>query len=226
MNEDRLPKVGLFGGTFDPVHFGHLRAAEEIREILDLEKIYFVPTSSPPHKTTTQAASTDERLKMLELALNDNDFFLVSDVEIKRGGKSYTIDTLRYFSDAFPLIDIYFIAGSDLFSEIRTWKAYKEIFQLSNFAVIQRPGFRLEFPEMLPLEIRNDFRYHKSYSNLTLYINKKSTILSLVQIDGLEISSTKIRDLVRKFKSIKYLVPSSVEAYISENGIYTKERSK
>ncbi len=226
MNEDRLTKIGLFGGTFDPIHFGHLRAAEEIREILDLEKIYFVPTSVPPHKTSPGMASPHHRLKMLELALNDNNFFSISDIEIKRGGKSYTIDTLRYFSDTFPLFDLYFIAGSDLFSEIDSWKDYKKIFRASNFAVIERPGFGFELPGTLPLEIKDDFRYYKRYNNLTLYINKNSRILSLVKIDGLEISSTKIRELVEKSKSIKYLVPSSVEAYIIEHGIYKKEAAK
>ena len=226
MNEDRLTKIGLFGGTFDPIHFGHLRAAEEIREILDLEKIYFVPTSVTPHKTSPGMASPHHRLKMLELALNDNNFFSISDIEIKRGGKSYTIDTLRYFSDTFPLFDLYFIAGSDLFSEIDSWKDYKKIFRASNFAVIERPGFGFELPGTLPLEIKDDFRYYKHYNNLTLYINKNSRILSLVKIHGLEISSTKIRELVEKSKSIKYLVPSSVEAYIIEHGIYKKEAAK
>jgi nicotinate-nucleotide adenylyltransferase len=226
MNEYRLTKVGLFGGTFDPIHFGHLRAAEEIREILDLEKVYFVPTSVPPHKTTSGMASPHDRMKMLELALNDNNFFRISDIEIKRGGKSYTIDTLRFFCDTFPLCDLYFIAGSDLFSEIDSWKDYKKIFMASNFAVIERPGFGFQFPDMLPLEIKDDFRYYKEYNNLTLYINKSSRILSLVKIDGLEISSTKIRELVKEFKSIKYLVPSSVEAYILEHGIYKKEAAK
>jgi nicotinate-nucleotide adenylyltransferase len=226
MNEDRLTKVGLFGGTFDPIHLGHLRAAEEIREILGLEKIYFVPASVPPHKTTPGMASPHDRLKMLELAVNDNNFFSISDVEIKRGGKSYTIDTLRYFSEMFPLFNLYLIAGSDLFSEIDSWKDYKEIFRASNFVVIERPGLSFELPGTLPLEIKNDFRYYKEYSNLTLYINKNSRILSLVKIDGLEISSTKIRELVKKFKSIKYLVPSSVETYILEHRIYKKEAAK
>jgi nicotinate-nucleotide adenylyltransferase len=226
MNESRLTKVGIFGGTFDPIHFGHLRAAEEIREILDLEKIYFVPTSVPPHKTSPGMASPHDRLKMLELALNDNNFFRISDIEIKRGGTSYTIDTLRYFSDTFPLFDLYFIAGSDLFSEIDSWKDYKKIFRASNFAVIDRPGFGFEFPGGLPLEIKDDFRYYKHYNNLTLYINKNSRMLSLVKIDGLEISSTEIRELVEKSKSIKYLVPPNVEAYIIEHGIYKKEAAK
>jgi len=133
---------------------------------------------------------------------------------------------VRYFSDTFPLFDLYFIAGSDLFSEIDSWKDYKKIFRASNFAVIERPGFGFELPGTLPLEIKDDFRYYKRYNNLTLYINKNSRILSLVKIDGLEISSTKIRELVEKSKSIKYLVPSSVEAYIIEHGIYKKEAAK
>lgn len=226
MNQNRLQKVGLFGGTFDPVHYGHLRAAEEIREILKLEKIYFVPNSVPPHKATPGIASPQDRLKMLQLALDENNSFGISDIEIKRGGKSYTIDTLRYFSDAFPEFDLYFIAGSDQFSEIAAWKDYRKILTESNFVVIERPGSGFELPGTLPLEIKDDFRYYRRCSNLTVYINKNSSTLSLVKIDGLEISSTKIRDLANKLKSIKYLVPSSVETYILEHGIYTKEAAK
>jgi len=226
MNEGRLTKVGLFGGTFDPIHFGHLRAAEEIREILDLEKIYFIPTSVPPHKITPEMASPHDRLEMLKLALNDNNFLCILDIEIKRGGKSYTIDTIQYLSQTFPLLDCYLIVGSDLFSGIETWKDYKNLFTISNFAVIERPGFVVDFPAMLPLEIRDDFRYYKQNKNLSLYINKSSKVLSIVKINGLEISSTKIRELIKTSKSIKYLVPSSVEAYILAHNLYKKEAAK
>lgn len=226
MNEGRLTKVGLFGGTFDPIHFGHLRASEEIREILDLEKIYFIPTSVPPHKITPEMASPHDRLEMLKLALHDNNFLSILDIEIKRGGKSYTIDTIQYLSETSPLLDCYFIVGSDLFSGIETWKDYKNLFTISNFTVIERPGFAVDFPAMLPLEIRDDFRYYKQNKNLSLYINKNSKLLSIVKINGLEISSTKIRELIKTSKSIKYLVPSSVEAYILAHNLYRKEAAK
>jgi len=163
---------------------------------------------------------------MLELGINSNSLFKISDIELKRGGKSYTVDTLRYFTNAFPEFDFYFILGTELFSEIDNWKDYKELFKLSNFAVIKRPGYLLDTQSLLPLELRDDFRYYKGYQNVALYTNKNSKILSLLKIDGLQISSSRIRELVSENKSIKYLVPSKVESYILSREVYKKEASK
>ena len=213
-------KIGLLGGTFNPIHLGHLRAAEEVREILALERIYFISSAMPPHKDSDIASPTD-RLKMVELAIQGNPFFETCDIELKRGGSSYTVDTLEYFSSKSPEFEIYFILGADLFSEIHTWKEYKRLFELSNFAVITRPGF----PQTasIPLALRDDFRYYKSEENVISFLHKNSKILALVQIEGIHISSTQIRDLMGKNKTIKYLVPKEVEAYILENKLYTKE---
>lgn len=240
-------KVGLLGGTFNPIHLGHLRAAEEVREILALEKIYFVPASIPPHKDPSEVASSSHRLKMLEIAVRGNPFFDISDFELRHDGLSYTIDTLRFFSSEFPEFDIYFIVGTDMFSEIDTWKEYEKLFEISNFALITRPGFflvqsdsprmvRLNVPaelgevstqddllSTLPVALRDDFRYHKKEGNVIFCLHKSSNVLALVQIEGIKVSSTQIRDLLKKKKSIKYLVPDEVELYILNNKLYMKE---
>jgi len=226
MKKTGRKKIGLLGGTFNPVHLGHLRASVEVIEMLDLDKIYFIPAYLPPHKTNEGIASPTDRLRMLKLAINGNSLFEISDIELNRGGNSYTVDTLRYFTNAFPEFDSYFILGSELLSEIESWKDYKDLFRLSNIAVLKRPGYSHDILSLLPLELRDDFRYYKEYQNVALYRNKSSKILTLLKIDGLEISSTRIRDLVSENKSISYLVPSKVESYIRSRKVYKKEAFK
>ncbi len=244
-NKSRI-KVGLLGGTFNPIHLGHLRAAEEVREILTLEKIYFIPASIPPHKDPSEVASSPHRLKMLKIATQGNPFFEISDFELRHDGPSYTIDTLRFFSTEFPEFDLYFILGTDLFSEMDTWKEHKKLFSISNFVLITRPGFSLtgadpphtvrlnassetggicpqdDLLSAIPVELRDDFRYYKKEEKATLYMHKSSNTLALVEIEGVKISSTQIRDLLKNRKSIKYLIPDKVESYILKNKLYTK----
>lgn len=223
MEKKPTKKAGLLGGTFNPVHLGHLRAAEEIREILALDKIYFIPAYIPPHKGSEEIISPKDRLTMLELAILENPFFEISDVELKRGGVSYTIDTLRYFSSNFPEFEFYFIVGNDLFVEIDTWKDFEQLFEVSNFTVITRPGFSEDFSSLIPLAVKDDFRYYKKEKDVTTYLHKSSKTLAIVQIEGVRVSSSHIRDLVGNKKSIKYLVPASVESYILSKQLYVKE---
>lgn len=214
-------RVGLLGGTFNPIHIGHLRAAEEVREILALERVYFIPAAMPPLKDLTKIASPDNRIKMVELAIQGNPFFELSDVELKREGTSYTVDTLGYFASKFPEFELYFILGTDLFPEMDTWKEYKRLFELSNFAVITRPGFSKDLSSTFPLALKDDFQYHKNEGSMTFYMHKSSKLLVLVQIEGIQVSATRIRNLLNKNRSIKYLVPLEVEEYILENKLYT-----
>lgn len=139
--------IGVFGGTFDPVHVGHLRVAEEVREAFSLERVYFVPASIQPLKVTAQGTGADERVRMLEMAVSSNGFFRVSVLEIKRGGISYSIDTVRHFSRRFG--HIYFLVGMDAFLDIGLWKDCSELFSMTDFVVMVRPGktFR-SFPKV------------------------------------------------------------------------------
>ncbi|MGE0367696.1 MAG: nicotinate-nucleotide adenylyltransferase [Candidatus Dadabacteria bacterium] len=214
-------RIGLFGGTFDPVHFGHLRAAEEIRETLDLSRVWFVPSAIPPHKDKDITPSV-HRLKMLEIAVEPNPFFGINTYEIEKKTTSYTIETLRHLTSTHPDAEFFFIVGSELFSRIETWKAYNELFTLSNFAVIGRPGQDDGFPS-LPLALKKDFSYHNSEGNVISYINSHSKIIAFTRFQGLEISSTEIRTYVNEGASVRYLVPDGVAGYISAHKLYDTE---
>ncbi|MBP1749439.1 MAG: nicotinate (nicotinamide) nucleotide adenylyltransferase [Deltaproteobacteria bacterium] len=207
--------IGVFGGTFNPVHMGHLRVAEEIREDFRLEAIYFIPSHLPPHKDTDTAVFSGDRLKMLKAAIKGNSFFKVSDLEIKRGGLSYTIETLKKLESRFH--DIYFIIGIDAFKLIDTWYHYEELFYHTGFIVMTRPASgRLNIPQMLPESIRAKVTAIQD----NVYRHESGKMIYLRPVTKIDISSTKIRALHRGEKSIKYLVPPSVEKIIIERGLY------
>ncbi|MGQ0793035.1 MAG: nicotinate-nucleotide adenylyltransferase [Deltaproteobacteria bacterium] len=220
MKEQR-ERIGILGGTFDPIHLGHLRAAEELCEILRLDVVYFTPALIPPHKDSSDITPPQDRLLMLEAAILGNPRFKISDVELRRKGASYTIDTLSYFREAMPQARVTFIMGSDLLSQIETWKDYTELFEIANIAVIARPGLpREDFASMLPLAIRRDFRYYKERAGEVIYLHKGGMTLSFVAIEGIELSSTRIREIAGAGRSIKYLVPEPVECYIVSKKLY------
>jgi nicotinate-nucleotide adenylyltransferase len=209
--------IGIFGGTFDPIHMGHLRVAEEIREIFSLEKIYFVPGGMPPHKRRQGITGAEERLRMVKTALKGNKFFRASEIETKRKGPSYTIDTLKTFERRFE--DLYFLIGIDAFSQIDTWHLYQELFYHTNFIVMTRPsGKKQTIPEMLPSDVRKEIRK----SNDTMCTHSSGKKIYLHDITQIDISSTKIKELLKKQRSIRYLVPASVEKIITERGLYNK----
>jgi nicotinate-nucleotide adenylyltransferase len=216
-------RVGILGGTFDPVHLGHLRAAEEVREILGLSKVYFVPSAVPPHKDPKETTPAQDRLAMLELAVGPIPYFEVSTYELEKGTTSYTIDTLGHLSSSFACAELYFIVGSELFQEIDTWKNYKDLFKLANFAVMERPGFTDAAPPALPLALEKDFRYYKSVDKVTIYKNSYSKEIVFTQIQGVRVSSTEIRSAVKAGKPVKGMVPEEVERYILTKGLYTQE---
>src|SRR5208282_5223389 len=133
-------RVGIFGGSFNPIHFGHLRAAEEVREMLKLDLVYFVPASSPPHKTEGELAPAEHRLQMVRLATKGNRHFMVSDVEVRRIGRSYTVDTIRYFISTLRVpATMFLMMGTDQFAELETWKDCEELARMCGIAVHTRP---------------------------------------------------------------------------------------
>jgi nicotinate-nucleotide adenylyltransferase len=219
-------RAGLFGGTFDPVHLGHLRAAEEIREMLSLDKVYFIPAAAAPHKKTAHSTPSSHRLEMLRLAVSDNPCFEVCDYELGKDAPSYTVETLRHLKKTNPDSEYYFMVGNELFREIETWKEWRDLFNLSNFAVITRPGYPDTDEVRIPLALKNDFSYYKEKDNVIFYKEKNSGLIAISKIRGLEISSTEIRRNVKSGRSIKYLVPPSVEEYILRNNIYRREGSR
>jgi len=186
-------KIGILGGTFNPVHIGHLILAEEVREKLALDKIIFVPTALPPHKDNFNIASAKDRLKMLKLAVASNKFFTVSDIEIKRQGRSYTIDTLKEFRTKYQQDELYFIIGSDLLKYLGEWKDLTQILAMVKFIAATRPGYALE---RIPPHIKT------------------------LAIRAVDVSGFEVRQCVAQNKSFGYLVTDKVFDYIKRKKLY------
>ncbi len=196
-------KLGIMGGTFNPIHNAHLATAEFIRDKYNLDKVVFIPTGDPPHKKNV--LDKKHRYNMVVLSTLKNDDFFVSDYEIfSDRGQNYTIDTLRYISKTYKNEDLYFITGSDAINQMETWKDFEENFKLAKVIGAIRPGIgMLETQE-------NVERYRELYK----------ADIDIVYVPSLEISSTYIRSRVKGKRSIKYLVPGRVEEYIKMYDLY------
>jgi nicotinate-nucleotide adenylyltransferase len=214
----RAPCVGIFGGTFDPVHIGHLRCVEEAREILGLDRILLVPAADPPHKRGRSISPATHRLAMLRSAVRAHPAFRVSTIEIDRAGASFTIDTLRQIRADHPTWNLTLLMGTDAFAEIATWKEYLALFDIADFGVFSRPSGRVRSPRMaLPVAVRSRFRYASDRNAL---INQTGKRVSFLSVSALDISATDIRSRVRHGRSIRFLVPDSVERYIEREHLY------
>jgi len=213
-------RIGLLGGTFNPVHRGHLRAAEEVRSRFALDRVLFIPSYIPPHKQTTDMTSPEDRFAMVELAVRAYPCLAASPLEIEAQERSYSIITLNKVKAIYPDAWIFFILGVDTFLEIETWKSYREVLEQCGFIVISRPGFDLAAARnALPPE------YEKSFHDLAEAEDVGEDILTqfrifLLSIPALDISSTEIRRRVRRGQSIYGLVPESVEEYIHRKNLY------
>jgi len=192
-SENKSMRIGILGGTFNPVHIGHLILAEEAREKLRLDKVIFVPTSLPPHKEDLNIAPASDRLKMIKLAIGGNKYFAVSDIEIKRQGRSYTIDTLTELKHKFSRDELYFIIGSDLLKYLDEWKDLSQIIKMVKFVAATRPGYPLE-------QIPN--------------------YIQTLAIRAVDVSGFEVRQCVREDKSFRYLVPDKIFGYINKKGLY------
>lgn len=213
-----LKKLGILGGTFDPIHLGHLRTAVEIGQEIDLEKVYLIPSASPPHKTAEPVTPFKHRLKMARLALGNSSFLEVLDIEGKRPGLSYSIETLKEINKALsPDPELYFILGSDAFQEIRTWKEYKHLFDYAHFVIIRRPGAQSDGIDFLVTNTGLDIRKTKRPDVYTAPSGKTLTFMASTRMD---ISSTGIRESVKRGQSIRFLVPDKVRGYIIAQGLY------
>ncbi len=209
-------RIGLFGGTFNPIHLGHLRGAEEIGEAFGLQEVIFIPAALPPHKMKEKIIEAHHRLEMVKLAIQKNPRFSISDVELKRPGKSYSIDTLRYFREKFQ-DSLYFILGRDAFVEIETWKDFQNLFSLCNFIIMTRPGLQKTSP--LPGALIPAFQYDQEAS---AWVHVSGNMIFSKEITFLDISSTKIRELIERGESVRYLVPPEVEVYIKKQEVYQR----
>ncbi|MEZ4599791.1 MAG: nicotinate-nucleotide adenylyltransferase [Syntrophotaleaceae bacterium] len=210
-------KTGILGGTFNPIHFAHLRIAEEVREKCDLDRVLFLPAATPPHKPLADDIPFADRLAMAELAVTGNPAFAVSDLEGRRPGKSYSVKTLELLHQAEPEDSFYFIIGMDSYRSIDTWKDYPRLFELTNLVVSTRPGSPAGDPlELLPVVIRGEFCYDEP----NVLRHRSGNRVILLEETFLDISSTHIRQLVAEGRSIRYLLPEAVEEYINRYGFY------
>ncbi len=219
-------RIGLFGGTFNPVHLGHLRAALEVKEGFELSKIFLIPAALPPHKIPGDVVDVGDRLQMLNLALEDTVEISVSDIELKRSGPSYTIDSVKYFKSTLSeKSQIYLIMGLDAFLEIDSWKSYDELLQQVSIIVINRPKKDRLFSgdgwerldEYLTSGISGDYKFCESHS---CYQSPDKQPIFIFEVTALDISSTKIRSLIKAGRSIGYLVPSKTAEFIKSRGLY------
>lgn len=197
-------KLAVIGGTFDPVHYGHLIAAEHARVQLDIDKVIFIPTGRPPHKISQAVTDWEHRLMMLQLATSDNPAFEISSLEEPGRGFSYTIDTIHRLRSLNPATAIYFLMGADALLTIDTWKDYQHLIALCSFVVVTRPQYVID------------------RSNPVLAVLPEEWWLQMrqVEIPAMDISSTDIRRRVAAGKTIKYLLPGLVEEYIFANDLY------
>ena len=207
-------KVGLFGGTFNPVHLAHLRVAEEVRDALALDRVEFVLAAAPPHKDDAALEPVGHRRRMLELALAGNPAFAVNAAEIERHGRSYSIDTIRSRQGRTPGARLTFVLGADAFAEIESWKEFATIFALCDVCVISRPGTSATHP---PIAVENAFCYDPLHR---VYVHRSGHSLVFLAVTALTISASDIRLRCASGRSIRYLVPDAVGSYIHEHGLY------
>ncbi|MDO5037198.1 MAG: nicotinate-nucleotide adenylyltransferase [Tissierellia bacterium] len=202
-------KIGVMGGSFNPIHMGHLMMSEYIRSELDIDKVFFIPTGKAPHKDK-YVVSGEARYRMVDLACRDNPHFHPLDIEVKNPQISYSVDTINYLKEAYPEDDFYFFLGSDILKDLKSWKKFDQLAELTKFAVAIRPGF-----ERITIE-----EVHEEISYLKETFGAQ---VSLLETPRFEISSTDLRDRLAKDKSVRYLIPDPIILYIQEKGFYKEE---
>jgi nicotinate-nucleotide adenylyltransferase len=213
-------RIGLLGGTFNPVHRGHIRAAEEVRLKFRLDQVLFIPSYIPPHKQTTDIAPPEDRFAMVELAVRPHPRLVASPLEIEAREKSYSIITLNRLKAIYAGARMFFILGVDAFLEIETWRSYREVLKQCRFIVISRPGFDLAAArKVLPGEFSSKIGAWRGSAPIREDSLTRFRIF-LVPIKALDISSTEIRRRIRAGRSIRRLVPGPVEEYIRNKKLY------
>ncbi|MFH0974839.1 MAG: nicotinate-nucleotide adenylyltransferase [Spirochaetota bacterium] len=191
-------KIGLLGGTFNPVHYGHLINAEIIREAFQLDKVLFIPSRHPVHKVLEGNISSDDRFKMVELAVSENPYFEASRIELDRPDESYFITTIKQLFTIYKNSELFLLIGTDAFNEVDTWKNADQLLQMLSFIIMERPG----------------------YDQINTKIMRKAKDVKLINNPLIEISSSGIRSNIRNGKSIRYLVPPDVGKYIIKKELY------
>ena len=216
--------IAVLGGTFNPIHFGHLRVAEEVAEGLGLDKVIFMPSSTPPHKPGRTIPAAELRVEMIKIALKGNPRFEVSDIEIKRGGRSYTFETVKELKEkGGKELKLSLIVGADSFNEITSWCEYEELMKTANFIVVPRSGYPVKkIAEVLPVELAKKFWYD---ADTGTYVNSFGSSVTYFNTTPMNISSSDIREIIGRGGSARYLLDNAVYEFILTNGLY-KGRNK
>ena len=201
-------RIGVYGGSFNPVHQAHLLLAEQAGEALDLELVIFVPARLPPHKDPVALASARDRLRMARLAVAGNPRFKVSDIELRRKGRSYTIDTANAFRKRFGArAELYFLIGADSIAELPTWRDAGDLAEICRIVAVSRPGAKLPKPAALAAVLGHE--------------KARGILKGIIRMPYLDISASDIRARVSGGRSIRYLVPREVEDYIRRKRLYS-----
>jgi nicotinate-nucleotide adenylyltransferase len=203
-------RLAILGGTFDPIHNGHLRAAETVGKAFDIDEVHFIPAFTPPHKSRSDITSVFHRFAMVALATTGFERFRVSTLEVDRLESRYSVDTLELMHSTYPGSSFFFITGTDMYCQIEEWKDYRRLFQLTSFAIVNRPGFAM----------RTDLGEFKVIDRgSTAEISDKLGVYYLPYLQE-DVSSTQIREEARKGRDIGAWIPTEVESYIARNAIY------
>ncbi len=206
MPHANMIRLGVMGGTFDPIHYGHLLAAEEVRTGFKLDKVLFIPSGRPPHKQGQAITDGLHRYTMAVLATIDHPQFSVSTIELERPGLSYSVDTVSALKSQLPEgSEILFITGADVITEILSWKDAERLLSLCDFVAVTRPGYTTS-----------------GVNRVKKHLGSLATRVHVFPITGFAISSSDIRERVRAGRPIRYLVPAAVEEYIYKMGFYTQ----
>jgi nicotinate-nucleotide adenylyltransferase len=213
--------IGILGGTFDPIHYGHLRLGEELGEALRLDEVRLLPSGTPPHRSAP-AASSEHRLAMTRLAAQGNPRFRVDERESNRSGPGYMLETLASLrAEVGPTQALVLLLGADAFLELATWHRWHELFALAHIAVAHRPGFPVErWAEQMPHPLAREYSARLMQQPLAVHLSPAGGIV-VAPFTALDISATALRELLRAGKSARYLLPAAVLDYIRSNGLYS-----
>jgi nicotinate-nucleotide adenylyltransferase len=211
-------KTGIIGGTFNPIHLGHLAIAREMCDSLGLDRVLFIPAATPPHKSDLGLAPFEQRLAMVECAIQDDPAFAASDIENRRQGKSYSVDTLKLLHRQYPEDSFYFLIGMDSLNSLHSWYHFEEIFSLCHLVVARRPGVEApQSADALPVAIRGQFCYD---SVLKTFCHTSGTFLYFLKEAFIDISSTEVRSTIAENGSVREMIPAAVYEYIKTHQLY------
>jgi len=208
--------IGLFGGTFDPVHYGHLRSALEVKEIFGLTEVRLIPSAQPPHRDQPEATAL-MRLQMLELAIKNQPGLIIDTRELNRHGASYMVDTLKSLRQEFPNEPLLLFIGSDAFNHLKTWRQWQHLFDNAHIVVMTRPGFKIKNLD--------EFFKARLATGITELAHNLTGKLYFQQVTQLDISATAIRNMIVEQRNPGFLLPDSVIAYIRQHKLYQRHQS-